>query len=113
MGSTGHWPVPSGDPPDVTATVLRTNGVRSSDTSAVVLPLGESPSGTGGSPVLPQVPYTFLEDDANGPWILAFVLQHLAWKGSFTAILGARLVGGRTLWQAVAQFERMTVKLFT
>jgi len=55
LGSTGHWPVPSGDPPDGTG---RTTALQaSSPTSkggASVIPVGGSPTGTGGSPVPPK-----------------------------------------------------------
>src|ERR1019366_7645054 len=52
-GSTGHWPVPSGDPPLGTG---KAPGVfRASVFSANVLslPSGQWPDGTGGSPVPP------------------------------------------------------------
>src|ERR1017187_9286448 len=53
VGSTGHWPVPSGDPPLGTG---KAPGIfRASVFSASVrsLPSGQWPDGTGGSPVLP------------------------------------------------------------
>src|SRR5437762_10002698 len=54
MGSTGDPPVPSGDSPDGTATDL--DGTeRFRYGNAGPIPLGESPSGAGGSPALPRL----------------------------------------------------------
>jgi len=52
-GSTGHWPVPPGDSPGETGSATGGNKDRRFGSSRFALPLGESPSGTGGSPVLP------------------------------------------------------------
>ncbi|MEO5804826.1 MAG: M81 family metallopeptidase [Verrucomicrobiota bacterium] len=55
MGSTGHWPVPSGDSPDGMG---RKPQNRTSDDllmNASPVPVGESPTGRSGSPVLPTV----------------------------------------------------------
>jgi len=53
MGSAGDSPAPVGDPP--TGTVERTLAKRASSSIWVVVlvPSGESPDGTGESPVLP------------------------------------------------------------
>jgi len=53
-GSTGHWPVPSGDSPDGTGKTPVMESGRSGSTRVSVIPVGESPTGTGGSPVLPD-----------------------------------------------------------
>jgi uncharacterized repeat protein (TIGR01451 family) len=52
-GGTGYQPVPSGDAPDGMAATLRTNRSGTVSTNAPNLPVGESPTGTGGSPVPP------------------------------------------------------------
>ncbi len=55
LGRTGHWPVPSGDPPDGTGkAVLPQTGVEL-QAVAPVIPVGGSPAGTGGSPVPPNL----------------------------------------------------------
>ena len=54
MGSTGHWPVPSGDPPDGMETGVRPRNSSQSVIHNPALPVGESPTGTGGSPVPPR-----------------------------------------------------------
>ena len=53
-GSTGHWPVPPGDPPEGTgrASALQTSHPASKGGTPVI-PVGGSPTGTGGSPVPP------------------------------------------------------------
>ncbi|MEO5804650.1 MAG: hypothetical protein ABIR24_14085 [Verrucomicrobiota bacterium] len=53
LGSTGHWPVPSGDPP--LGTEKTHDLFRASISRANVLPIpsGQWPDGTGESPVLP------------------------------------------------------------
>jgi hypothetical protein len=54
MGSTGDSPVPSGDSPDgMTAARLGSNKYRPFLSPPLVIPVGESPTGTGESPVLP------------------------------------------------------------
>src|SRR5436190_5341365 len=50
-GSTGHWPVTSGDSPDGTREA-RTSGA-GSDVSVATIPVGGSPTGAGESPALP------------------------------------------------------------
>ena len=53
MGGMGHWPVPSGHWSDgMTVGIPRKAGVRNSAARSPI-PGGESPPGTGGSPVLP------------------------------------------------------------
>src|ERR1019366_5839473 len=54
MGSTGHWPMPSGDPPDGMETGVRPPNSSQSVIHNPALPVGESPTGTGGSPVPPR-----------------------------------------------------------
>src|SRR6059036_2915975 len=53
LGSTGHWPVPSGDSPDG----MGRTSPASEDSlilgAALLVPVGGSPTGTGVSPVLP------------------------------------------------------------
>ncbi|MEO6034594.1 MAG: flavodoxin domain-containing protein [Verrucomicrobiota bacterium] len=55
VGSTGHWPVPSGDPPP--GTEKTQEFFRGSVSSSVVAPIpsGRWPDGTGVSPVLPTI----------------------------------------------------------
>ena len=53
LGRTGHWPVPPGDSPGVMGSVPRGNEDGSFAKSRRALPVGGSPTGTGGSPVLP------------------------------------------------------------
>jgi ATP-dependent helicase HepA len=53
LGGTGHWPVPSGDPPLGTGSALELFWTVIPMTSARSVPSGESPDGTGGSPVPP------------------------------------------------------------
>ncbi len=53
LGSTGHWPVPSGDSPDGTGGASPANEGGRLLGSALLVPVGGSPTGTGGSPVLP------------------------------------------------------------
>ncbi|MDQ6630730.1 MAG: hypothetical protein M3Y82_03110 [Verrucomicrobiota bacterium] len=50
-GRTGHWPVSSGDSPDETVEDHSSKDAFFSRPS--VVPLGESPSGTGESPIPP------------------------------------------------------------
>jgi len=52
VGSTGHWPVPPGDSPGGTAVMSADNSVRASNSSRLSISVGESPTGTGESPVL-------------------------------------------------------------
>jgi len=49
LGSTGHWPVPSGDSPDGTAATARANGGGLFATLLVEVPVGESPTRAGGA----------------------------------------------------------------
>ena len=54
LGSTGNLPVPSGDSPDgMRMSLLVGKNDHFADNVAAV-PVGESPTGTGGSPVLPH-----------------------------------------------------------
>jgi hypothetical protein len=53
-GGTGHWPVPSGDSPDGMAATSECKQACSCFSSITPSSLGESPSGTGGSPVPPN-----------------------------------------------------------
>jgi signal transduction histidine kinase/CheY-like chemotaxis protein/ligand-binding sensor domain-containing protein len=53
LGSTGHWPVPSGDPPDGTGVTLPGRLASSAESTRSHVPVGELWTGTGGSPVLP------------------------------------------------------------
>jgi hypothetical protein len=53
LGSTGHWPVPPGDPPGGTRMAPAANKHWPIGRDRLGLPFGESPTGTGGSPVLP------------------------------------------------------------
>src|SRR5881397_679105 len=53
VGSTGHWPVPSGDSPDGMGSASAANKDSLLLGSALLVPVGGSPTGTGGSPVLP------------------------------------------------------------
>jgi valyl-tRNA synthetase len=53
-GSTGHWPVPSGDSPDGTAADVATKFATTVGKAASsTITVGGSPTGTGGSPVPP------------------------------------------------------------
>src|SRR5213593_786795 len=54
LGSTGHWPVPSGDSPDGMVSASAANKDSLLLGSALLVPVGGSPTGTGGSPVLPN-----------------------------------------------------------
>src|SRR6266702_8135721 len=51
--AVGHWPVPPGDSPGGTETAPRANKDGPFAKRRRALPFGESPTGTGGSPVLP------------------------------------------------------------
>src|SRR5437867_9476747 len=53
LGSTGHWPVPSGDSPDGMGRAWPANQDGLILGAALLGPVGGSPTGTGGSPVLP------------------------------------------------------------
>src|SRR6266566_9797156 len=53
LGRTGHRPVPSGDSPDGMATTPTTNGNAVIPIAGCAIPVGESPTATGESPVLP------------------------------------------------------------
>ena len=53
LGSTGHWPVPSGDSPDGMGRASPTNEDGLLLGATTLVPVGGSPTGTGGSPVLP------------------------------------------------------------
>jgi len=52
-GGTGHWPVPSGDPPDGMATRFKYTVTIHSNPSLLPVSFGGSPNETGGSPVPP------------------------------------------------------------
>ncbi len=52
-GGTGDWPVPSGDPPGGMGWTHPRGGAANDNASALHVPCGGSPRGTGGSPVLP------------------------------------------------------------
>ena len=52
LGSTGHWPVPSGDSPDGMAGGVETKPAVLLPKPTAAVPLGESPSEAGGSPAL-------------------------------------------------------------
>ena len=52
-GSTGHWPVTSGDSPDGTPEPLQRKSGAGSDLSVATIPVGGSPTGAGESPALP------------------------------------------------------------
>src|ERR1019366_1625728 len=54
MGSTGHWPVPSGDPPLETGKAPEIFRASVSVCQTPPVPSGQWPDGTGGSPVLPS-----------------------------------------------------------
>src|ERR1019366_8359849 len=53
LGSTGHWPVPSGDPPDGTGKDKLPGVGSDSPCGRQTMPVGGSPTRTGGSPVPP------------------------------------------------------------
>jgi len=53
LGSTGHWPVPSGDSPDGTEGTSRKENNTAPTRTSLSVPRGESPSGAGESPALP------------------------------------------------------------
>ena len=53
LGSTGRWPVPSGDSPDGMGGAWPANQDGLILGAALLVPVGGSPTGTGGSPVLP------------------------------------------------------------
>jgi len=55
LGGTGHWPVPSGDPPLGTGKTIELFRAPVFSASVRSLPSGQWPDGTGGSPV-PPVP---------------------------------------------------------
>ena len=59
-GSTGHWPVPSGDPPLGTGKTIELFRAPVFSASVLSLPSGQWPDGTGGSPV-PPVPISEFE----------------------------------------------------
>src|SRR5437773_4298059 len=53
LGSTGHWPLPSGDSPDGTGATVRANGHGVFATMLAEVPVGRSPTGAGESPAPP------------------------------------------------------------
>src|SRR5881409_2044288 len=53
LGSTGHWPVLSGDSPDGTGATVRGNRHGLFATLFAAVPVGGSPTGAGGSPAPP------------------------------------------------------------
>ena len=54
MGSAGDSPAPVGDPPTGMAECTDLKRSSALDRTAVSVPAGESPDGTGGSPVPPK-----------------------------------------------------------
>jgi hypothetical protein len=54
MGGAGNLPAPLGDPPGGTGKTSGADQGASSKSNALAVPSGESPDGTGGSPVLPS-----------------------------------------------------------
>src|ERR1017187_2343153 len=54
MGGTGHWPVPSGDPPLGMGNACERFCAAVAGINVLPVPSGQWPSGTGGSPVLPR-----------------------------------------------------------
>src|ERR1051325_4020705 len=55
VGGTSHRPVPSGDPPDRMAVTSERKPATLLPANVMPVPLGESPSGPGGAPVLPRM----------------------------------------------------------
>jgi len=53
LGGPGHWPVPSGDSPDGTERRVFLTPARLRNPTRLAIPVGGSPTGTGGSPVPP------------------------------------------------------------
>src|SRR5206468_671005 len=62
-GSTGHWPVPPGDPPGGTSKAFPSKTGSKRNKAGPALPVGGSPTGTGESPMPP------IQDDARDPRI--------------------------------------------
>jgi hypothetical protein len=57
-GGTGHWPVPSGDPPDgMGSTPARKQG-QAAGAASTSISVGGSPTDAGGSPALPSITLT-------------------------------------------------------
>jgi superfamily II RNA helicase len=54
LGSTGHWPVPPGNLPGGMGETARLHLDAPAAIDAAAIPVGGSPTGTGGSPVLPR-----------------------------------------------------------
>ncbi len=97
MGSTGHLPVSSGDSPDETSGTSQLNtGVLLSSTPSGV-PLGGSPSGTGGSPVPPT----------------QFIYRDKLWAGADLLSLGVASFGhfSGTHYQNHHDFETYVTKI--
>ncbi len=64
-GSTGYWPVPSGDPPLGTGSAHELFHRSVSSANLLPVPAGQWPDGTGGSPVPPIPTSEFGLNDAN------------------------------------------------
>ena len=54
-GGTGHWPVPSGDPPDGTESAPAKKQRGAAGAASTSIPAGGSPTEAGGSPALPGI----------------------------------------------------------
>jgi signal transduction histidine kinase len=69
LGSTGHWPVPSGDPPDGTGKPFSPGDDARSGDSTLSVSVGGSPTGAGGSPAppIPAKRYGSLAAESIGP----------------------------------------------
>ncbi len=63
QGSTGHWPVSSGDPPDGTERVQRTAVKVPFPRCATPISVGESPTDAGESPALPTSRGVLIQED--------------------------------------------------
>src|SRR5881394_4360030 len=74
--STGDPPVPSGDSPDGTGATVRANGDCPFAPVPAAVPVGESPTGAGGSPAPPI--YKTSSKRARAAFTLAEVLAALA-----------------------------------
>ena len=57
-GGTGHWPVPSGDPPDGTGSAPASKQRRVAGETSASISVGDPPTDAGGSPALPTLTLT-------------------------------------------------------